>query len=185
MLANKTVNIENVAGNVHIGDSPEYQVNSAINELLLGLAQQPFVFQQIRRRPPASALAKIQFNQLQGRQYIIKQYMDYSAAIEVAYKGIDSVIPFGEQIVLRNLNDLYFAALDACEIEYMCGEVDVILVRENSTFIVDFIIAKLRNYAFESKNSLGVKEMIDQGINVIVAHAFIECIIFENPENVT
>jgi hypothetical protein len=58
-------------------------------------------------------------------------------------------------------------------------------IRENSEYILDFVIQKLRNSAYESKNILQIKEQIDQGINVVVAHAFIECIIFENPENVT
>ena len=34
---NKTVVIQNNAGNVNIGDSPEYRVNSVINELLIEL----------------------------------------------------------------------------------------------------------------------------------------------------
>lgn len=180
----KTVNIEHVVGNVHVGESPEYKVNSAINELLMKLASSPFIFQRLTRRAPATTVAKIQYNQIQAKQYIIKQYMDHSAAIEAAYRGIDSVIPFGEQIVLRSLNDLYFSALDNVGIDYLSADVDIAAVRENAEYILDFVILKLRNSAYESRNILQLKEQIDQGINVVVAHAFIECIIFENPENV-
>lgn len=182
---NKTVNIGGVIGNVLVGDSPEYQVNSAINELLMGLASQPFQFQRAIRRPPARTVAKIQHNQIQSKQSIIKQYMDHSAAVEAAYKGIDSIIPFGSQIILQNLNDLYFAALDHVGIEYLSKEIEITQIREHAIPILDFIILKLRNSSFESKNTPEVKELIEQGINVIVAHAFIECIIFENPEHVT
>lgn len=181
----KTVNIEHVVGNVHVGESPEYQVNSAINELLMKLASRPFIFQRLTRKPPAKTLAKIQYNKIQSKQYIIKQYLDHSAAIEADYKGIDSIIPFGEQIVLQNLNDLYCAALDNVGIDYLAADVDMNAVRNNAEYILDFLIQKLRNSAYESKNTPQLKEQIDQGINVIVAHAFIECIIFENPENVT
>lgn len=181
----KTVTVGTVVGNVHIGESPEYKVNSAINELLMKLASQPFMFQRLARKPPAKTVAKIQYNKIQAKQHIIKQYMDHSAAIEAAYRGIDSVIPFGEQIVLQNLNDLYCAALDNVGIDYFSPVVDMTAIRENSEYILDFVIQKLRNSAYESKNILQIKEQIDQGINVVVAHAFIECIIFENPENVT
>jgi hypothetical protein len=179
----KTVNIENNAGNVYIGESPEYKVNSAINELLNGLASTPFKFQRSDRKAPAKTIVKIQHNRIQSKNHIIKQYMDHSAAIEAAYEGIDSVILFGKQIVLQNLHDLYYAGLDSVGIDYLVGEIDMDALRENAEYILDFVIQKLRNSAFESKNSLSFKEQIEQGINVIVAHAFIECVIFENPGN--
>lgn len=181
----KTVNIGNNAGNVYIGESPEFKVNSAINVLLNGLASTPFKFQRSVRTAPATTIIKIQHNRIQSRKHIIKQYMDHSAAIEAAYEGIDSVILFGKQIVLQNLNDLYFAALDSVGIDYFSGEIDIDAVRENAEFILDFVIQKLRNTAVESKNTLNIKEQIEKGINVIVAHAFIECVIFENPGNDT
>jgi hypothetical protein len=177
----KTVSIGQVAGNVYVGLSPEFQVNSAINILLNGLASTPFLFNRSQRMAPAATITKIQHNKIQSKKHIIKQYLEQSAAIEAAYHGIDSVIPFGKQTVLRNLNDLYCAALDSVGIDYLSGEVDMTALRENAEFILEFIIQKLRNVAFESKNIMCLKEQIDQGINVIVAHAFIECVIFENP----
>lgn len=181
----KTVNIEKNAGNVYIGDFPEHWINSAINELLGKLASTPFQFQRTQRRAPTATIVKIQHNQIQTKKYIIKQYLDYSAAIETAYKGIDSIVPFGKQIVLQNLNDLYCAALDSVGIDYLEGDIDMDALRQNAEFILDFVIQNLRNSAFESKNALSIKEQIEKGINVIVAHAFIECVIFETPENDT
>lgn len=178
----KNITIENNAGNVYIGESPEFKVNSAINVLLNDLASTPFKFQRVQRTAPPKTIVKIQHNGIQSRKYIIKQYMDHSAAIEAAYEGIDSVILFGKQIVLQNLNDLYFSALDSVDIDYLFGEIDIDAIRENAIFILDFIIQKLKNTAFESKNAIEIKEQIEKGVNVIVAHAFIECIIFENPE---
>lgn len=179
----KTVNIENNAGNVYIGPSPECRVDSVVNELLKQLASQPFHFQCGQRKAPSATILKIEHNHIQTKKYIIRQYLNHSSGIEAAYNGIDSVIPFGKQIVLQSLNDLYYAALDHVGIEHLTGDIDIGTVRKNSEFILDFIIQKLRNFAFESKNSLNLKEQIETGINVIVAHAFIECVIFETPEH--
>jgi hypothetical protein len=179
---NKTVEIHNNAGNTYIGESPEYKVDSAINELLNQLANKPFIFQRARRMPPADVVVKIKHNCIQSKSHIIKQYMDHSATIEAAYNDIDSVVPFGRQIILQNLSDLYFAALDVLGIDYFCDAVDLIKVRENSLFIIDYIIQRLKNSAFESKNTPSLTEQIERGVNVVVAQAFIECVILENPE---
>lgn len=71
--------------------------------------------------------------------------------------------------------------MDSIEVEYLTCEVDIIKIRENSEYILDFIIQKLKNTVFESKNTPSYKEHIELGVNVVVAHAFIECIIMENP----
>lgn len=179
---NKQVIIHQNAGNVYLGQSPEYEVDSAINELLNQLANKPFMFQRKQRRPPAVTVVKIQHNQIASKSQLIKQYLDHSETIELAYIDIDKIVPFGKQIILQNLNDLYYAALDELSIDYLCDEVNILEVRENSEFILDYIIQKLKNSAFESKNTPSYKEQIELGVNVVVAHAFIECVIFENPK---
>lgn len=181
----KTITIQNNSGNTYIGDSPEYKVDSVINELLIKLASKPFVFQRTQRSQPAATIVKINHNQMQGKSHIIKQYSTHSEKIESAYADIDSIIAFGKQIIFQNLSDLYFNALDQLGIEYMSGSIDIESIRKNSNFILDCIIQKLRNAALESKNTPNFIEQINQGVNVVVAHAFIECIIFENPENDT
>jgi hypothetical protein len=177
----KQVVVERNSGNIYVGDAPEYRVDSVVNELLKQLASKPFQFQRISRKAPASTIAKIQHNHITTQKYIIKQYLDHSASIEAAYAGIDAIIPFGKQIILTSLNDLYFEALDAVGIDYLDGEIEIDAVRENSDFILGFVIRRLKNSAFESKNILSHKEPIESGINVVVAHAFIECVIFETP----
>lgn len=179
----RTVNIEKNAGNVYIGPPPECRVDSVVNELLKKLADEPFYFQCGQRKAPSSTILKIEHNHIQSKKYIIRQYLNHSSGVENAYNGIDSEIPFGKKIILQNLNDLYYAALDSVGVEHLGDDIDVGAVRENSEFILDFIIQKLRNLAFESKNSLTLREQIETGINVIVAHAFIECVIFETPGN--
>ena len=178
---NKTVNVERNAGNINIGDSPEYEISSAINELLKSLANKPLSFKKKRRRPSSETVVKIEHNNLKSKSHIIKQYLDHSSKVEEAYSEIDSLITFGKDTILQNLNDLYYLALDAVDIEYLTRDVDIEKVRGNSEFILDFIIQKLKNSVFESKNTPAYKEHVELGVNVVVAHAFIECIIMENP----
>lgn len=178
---NKTVNVERNAGNINFGDSPEYEISSAINELLKSLANKPFSFKKKRRRPSSETVVKIEHNNLKSKSHIIKQYLDHSSKVEEAYSEIDSLITFGKDTILQNLNDLYYLALDAVDIEYLTCDVDIEKVRGNSEFILDFIIQKLKNSVFESKNTPAYKEHVELGVNVVVAHAFIECIIMENP----
>lgn len=178
---NKTVNVERNAGNIIIGDSPEYEISSAINELLKSLANKPFLFKNKRRRPSSETVVKIEHNNLKSKSHVIKQYLDHSSKVEEAYSEIDSLITFGKDTILQNLNDLYYLALDTVDIEYLTCDVDIEKVRGNSEFILDFIIKKLKNSVFESKNTPAYKEHVELGVNVVVAHAFIECIIMENP----
>lgn len=177
----KLVNVQKNAGNINICDSPEYKVSSVINELLSCLANKNFEFDPVKRRPSSETIIKIKHNNLQSKSHIIKQYLDYSLKIEEAYSEIDSLITFGKSTILRNLYDLYYSALDFVDIEHVTEEIDVEKVREHSEFIIDFIIQKLKNTVFESKNTPLFKEHIELGVNVVVAHAFIECIIMENP----
>ena len=178
----KTVSIGNLAGNVNIGDAPEYQINSAINQLLICLASKTSEFVRLDRRPSAETIKKIDHNNLRSKSHIIKQYLEHSSKIEEAYGDVDLLIPFGKDTILRNLNGFYCAALDEVGIEYVFEGIDIEKVRSSSVFIIDFIINKLRNFVYESLNKPAFKENIDLGVNVVVAHAFIECVVMENPD---
>lgn len=179
---NKTVVIQKNFGNVNIGDSPEYRINSVINELLIELAATPFRFERTNRRVPVAAVRKIEHNNVRTNKHVIRQYLEHSAAIESAYERIDALTPFGREVVLRNLNDLYYQCLDFLGIDYF-ESIDISKIRENSDQILDFVVNHLKNFAFESKNVPSMKEHVVQGVNVIVAHAFLECIILEVPND--
>ncbi|WP_236191278.1 hypothetical protein [Pseudomonas pharyngis] len=178
----KTVAITHLAGNVNIGDAPEYQINSAINELLICLASKASPYVRLDRKPTAETVRKIQHNNLRAKSNIIKQYLEHSSKIEEAYVDVDVLIPFGKDMILQNLNGFYCSALDELNIEYVCESVDMDKIRVNSIFIIDFVISKLRNFVYESMNKPAYKESVELGINVVVAHAFIECVVMENPD---
>ena len=178
---NKTVAIDKVVGNVQLGDAPEQNIDSAINEVLKLIAHNDFEPSNRNRTPSADTIEKIKHNQLQGKSAIIRQYLKHSKKVESSFSTIDSTIPFGKTKVLNNLNDLYYEALDFVEIDYFTGDIDIEEIKQNSCLIIEFIIEKLKNTAYASKNKPSLKEDLDLGINVVVAHAFIECVILENP----
>lgn len=178
----KNIAIANNFGNVNIGDSPEYQINSAINQLLMDLAAIPFRFERRIRSIPVSAVRKIEYNNIRTNRHIIHQYLDHSAAVEGAYARIDAVTPFGRDVILRNLNSLYYQCLDMLGVDYF-GTIDIDKIREHSDHILAYIVNQLKNFAYESKNVPAVKEHVVQGVHVVVAHAFLECVILEVPSD--
>ncbi|MEJ2765616.1 hypothetical protein VV869_16815 [Photobacterium sp. MCCC 1A19761] len=180
-MEDKVVNINKVIGPVFIGDSPEYNVDTAINELLKCIAKQHHEFRDIKRRPSSDTINKISHNNIKSKRHIIKQYLDFSSKVENAFFLIDSLIPFGKQIVIQSLNDLYYEALDEIDVDYFSNEIDIEKIKDNSEFILDYIIQKLICSVYESKNAPEIKEQIELGVNVVVAHAFIECVVLENP----
>ncbi|QIZ61123.1 hypothetical protein FK538_03520 [Acinetobacter indicus] len=176
------VTIEKQIGNTYFGMNPELLIGSAINELLNNLSSKPRNFQAKRRRPSADAIVKIEYNNLRSRQNIVQTYQNYCLQIEESFLDIDTQIINGKTIILENLQNLYFEVLDELEIDYLSvDEIDINKIRENSDTIIDYIILKLKNLSVESRNCNLPHEVIDIGIKVIVAHAFIECIIMENP----
>ncbi len=176
------VTITKQIGNTYFGTNPELLIGSAINELLSTLSNKPRKFQAKRRKPSADTIVKIEYNNLKARQNIVQTYQNYSLQIEESFIDIDQQIINGKTIILENLQNLYFEVLDELEIDYICVDViDIDKIRENSDDIIDYIILKLKNLSVESNNCNLTHEAIDIGIKVIVAHAFIECIIMENP----
>lgn len=78
------------------------------------------------------------------------------------------------------LNNMYFNALDKFDIDTF--DIDMTKIKEHADEIVDNIIKQLRKFVYKSSNVNSLyKEQIEIGINVVVAHAFVECLILENP----
>lgn len=52
----KSINVENNAGNIYIGENPESHVDSAINELLNILSKDNSSQKMIRRQPSSNTI---------------------------------------------------------------------------------------------------------------------------------
>ena len=57
----------------------------------------------------------------------------------------------------------------------------MVLIRQHADDIIKKIIEGLKSFCYESSNVPSDKESVEVGVNVVVAHAFVECRVLENP----
>jgi hypothetical protein len=183
MIKNQ-VNIESVKGNLYLTDSSEQKVDSVVNSLLTEISLIPVdVLSTKKRSVPAAVIVKVDHNNLQSQCFILKQYQAYSASIETSYKIIDTNIINGKSKVFLMLDNLYVKALSDIGIKPFASEIDMELIRQNADDIIKKIITGLKDFCYESSNVPSDKESVEIGVNVVVAHAFVECLILENPND--
>lgn len=176
------VSIETVKGDFHTTESPEQKVDSIIN-MIIGDIISASVQVDLRDRTfPAMVSNKIQHNQLKSKRNIIQQYKSYSSHIEKAYEIADKNIINGKQSAMILLNDIYLKSLEKYDIDTF--DVNMNLVRLHADEIVGNVLKELKKFVYKSSNVPPYKELVEVGINVVVAHAFVECLVLENP-NVT
>lgn len=181
----KQVYVNKHIGPLNINTNTEYKVGSIINQLLKLLAkQETFIIGQNNtiRRPPAKTITKIKYNNLNDRKFIIAVYQKHSLLVENSINNINTLIPFGKEKILDNLNNIYLEALDYFEIDFLDDNYLPNII-ENSCEIIDFIILKLKSNIIQSDCSTLFSEDIDLGVQLLVAFSFIECQILENPND--
>lgn len=180
MIKNQ-VNVGTIKGDAYFTESAEQKVDSAVNSLLTEISLTPIAIESRKRSVPADVIIKVTYNNLQSQRFILSQYQAYSASIETSYESIDKNIPNGKTKVFMMLDNLYFKALSDIGLDPFFGEVDIELIREHSDNIIVKIIKGLKDFCYKSSNTPSDKESVEIGVNVIVAHAFVECRILENP----
>ncbi|EAZ1367831.1 hypothetical protein BRQ74_23070, partial [Salmonella enterica] len=111
------------------------------------------------------------------------QYKYYSSHIERAYSLAEQNIINGKQSALELLNGMYCNSLEKYDIDSF--EPDIAKVRQHADDIISDVIKQLRKFVYSSANAIKYKEQVEIGLNVVVAHAFVECCVLENPNNVT
>jgi hypothetical protein len=176
------VRIGIVEGDLNQVESPEVNVDSIINRIISDIVSKAVVMDFKDRTFPSKITVKIKHNQLVSQKKIVQQYKSYSARIETAYDVVDKDIINGKQTAMALLNGMYFTALEKYDIDPF--DVDIEVVRKNADDIVLNIIKQLRKFVYKSANVAKYKEQVEIGIKVVVAHAFVECVVLENP-NVT
>ncbi len=174
-MAKNEITIENVEGDVNFGKSPEENVASIINIIIGDIVSCAVKIDRIDRTFPSKISNKIDHNNLRQKRIIIQEYKSYSSQIEKAYIIADEQVINGKEIAMSMLNNMYFKALDKFDI-------DMTKIKKHADEIVDDIIKQLRKFIYKSANINSLyKEQVEIGINVVVAHAFVECLILENP----
>lgn len=172
-------NISNIEGDFFNVESPEVNVDSIIN-IIIGDISTADVKIDIRDRSiPAKVSNKISHNHLDKKRRIVVQYKHYSSHIEKAYSVAEQRIINGKQTAMFLLNEMYCDSLEKYDIDPFA--VDISLIRQHADDIIEDVIKNLRKFLYRSANVTAYKEQVEIGINVVVAHAFVECFILENP----
>ncbi|WP_208623373.1 ABC-three component system protein [Proteus terrae] len=163
--------------------APENNVDSIINIIIGDIASAKVKIDRSDRSFPANVTTKINHNMLNSRRRIILQYKSYSSHIERAYTLAEQNIINGKQSAMELLNEMYCNSLEKYGIDSF--EPDITKVRQHADEIISDVIKQLKKFVYNSANVIQYKEQVEIGINVVVAHAFVECCVLENPNNAT
>jgi len=176
------VNIKEIKGDLYLTESAVRKVDSVVNSLLTEISLLSVDSLSKRKRSvPAAVIKKVNYNNLKTQRFILSQYQAFSTSIETAYKIVDENIVNGKSKIFLMLDDLYIKALSDIGIDPIFGEVDMELIRQHADDIIKKIIKGLKIFCYESSNVPSDKESVEVGVNIVVAHAFVECTVLENP----
>ncbi|OHT22336.1 hypothetical protein A3Q29_10980 [Providencia stuartii] len=177
------IDIQKIEGDFYNMAAPENNVDSIINIIISDIASAKVKIDRSDRSFPSNVTTKINHNMLSSRRRIILQYKSYSSHIERAYTLAEQNIINGKQSAMELLNEMYCNSLEKYEIDSF--EPDITKVRQHADEIISDVIKQLRKFVYNSANVTQYKEQVEIGINVVVAHAFVECCVLENPNNAT
>ncbi|EHR8951977.1 ABC-three component system protein [Escherichia coli] len=175
--------IRKIEGDFYNVEAPENNVDSIINVIISDIASANVKIDRSDRSFPANVATKIAHNMLNSKRRIVLQYKSYSSHIERAYTLAEQNIINGKQSAMVLLNEMYCNSLEKFGIDSF--EPDIEKVRQHADEIISDIIKQLRKFVYNSANVTQYKEHVEIGLNVVVAHAFVECCVLENPNNAT
>lgn len=178
-MSETKIDIKKIEGDFYNIESPEINVDSIINVIISDIALADVKIDLTDRFFPAGVAKKINHNLLKSKRRIVLQYKSYSSHIEKAYSLAEQNILNGKQTAMCLLNGMYCNSLEKYDIDSF--EPDIIQVRQHADDIINDVIKQLRTFVYKSANVTQFKEQVEIGINVVVAHAFVECFILENP----
>lgn len=175
--------IQNIEGDFNNIEPPENNVDSIINVIIGDIASAKVKIDPSDRSFSANVTKKIEHNMLRSKRRIVLQYKSYSSHIESAYTLAEQNIINGKQIAMELLNGMYCNSLEKYEIDSF--DPDIVKVQKHADEIISDVIKQLRKFVYSSANVTQYKEQVEIGLNVVVAHGFVECRVLENPNNAT
>lgn len=175
------VNISEMHGDVNNTEPPESKVDSIINDIISEISQSSATVNIKDRKFPPKILKKIKHNQLKDNRSIVQLYKSYSSDIESAYSTIEKNVVNGKDTALLLLHDMYQTALKKFNID--TWEPDMDEIKQHADAIVDDVKVQLTNFLYKSANITFTKEQMVIGVKVVIAHAFVECYVLENPND--
>lgn len=180
-MSDTQINIGAVNGDFNNIKSPESSIDSIINIIIKNIALVDVEIDYSDRSFPSNVARKINHNLLKNKRKIVLDYKAYSSPIETAYILAEKYIINGKKTAMRLLNNMYCKALEKYKIDSF--DPDIEKIREHADDIIDDVINQLRKFVYNSANVFEFKESVEVGINIVVAHAFVECFVLENPNN--
>lgn len=131
---------------------------------------------------PSGVAKKIQHNNLVRCRYIIETYKINTIDLENAYSTLEQERPGRKQKLLDIIHLCYKQQLGQLIVDDI---IDIETIRKNADAILENIVETLRAKVLESSNLNADNEDVDLAVNLIVADAFIQCLVLENPEATT
>ncbi len=128
---------------------------------------------------PAEVVSKIQYNNVKRCRYIIDTYKSNTIDLNNIYNILEQERPGRKQKLLHIIHNCYKQQLGILSKD---GTVDIAIIQEHSDSILENITTTLRTKVLESSNLNAENEDVEIAVNLIVADAFIECLVLENPE---
>ncbi len=180
-MTGTSVQIGEVKGDFNNGESPESKVDSIINDIISKISQVDVTIDIKDRSFPPKVSKKIKHNQLKENRRIVIQYKNYSSHIESAYNIVEKKVVNGKQTAMLILNDMYGSALSKFNID--AWEPDMGEVKKHADEIINNVKKQLGDFLYKSSNINFTKEQMSVGINIVIAHAFVECYVLENPND--
>ena len=180
---NPDVYIENSYGPIKISPravSIQHTITGKLVRILATSEMQPD-YKRGRSIPP-DIQYKIEYNNLVSEKWAIVKYTGYGEAIENAYVQVETEVVNGKAKALSKVNDFYLQALGKFEIDIL--NMDINKLRLHSDEIFKIVTSSLHDYLLDNDVSLSniSHEELDTGINLIVAHGFVECLVLEEPK---
>lgn len=175
------VQIGEVKGDFNNAEPPESKVDSIINDIISKISHVDVTIDIRDRSFPSKVLNKIEHNQLKENRNIVLQYKSYSSHVESAYNIVEKNVVNGKQTAMLILNDMYGSALSKFNIDAWDPDMDG--VKKHADDIVNDVKKQLSNFLYKSSNINFTKEQMSVGINIVIAHAFVECYVLENPND--
>lgn len=175
------VQIHEMNGDFNHAEPPESKVDSIINDVISELAQVQVTIDIKDRTFPSKVSKKIQHNQLRNNRSIVLKYKSYSSHIESAYGTVEKNVVNGKQTALLILHDMYEKALHKFNIDVW--EPDMDAIKQHADGIIDDVKTQLTKFLYKSSNINFTKEQMALGVDIVIAHAFVECYVLENPND--
>lgn len=134
-------------------------------------------------RVPAGIEVKINFNNLQGYQWLIDEYISSSLLIDESIQELNETILNGSTKLKRQMRFFYNRSLENHAI--ITKPFDLEKLKSCSDSVLKEVISLVKSFVKESADlkSGFFEEDIEYGVVLITSYSIIECIVLENPND--